>query len=259
MDEEHINVWPAFTDLVSGILLTVFIFFAVLLASGTPEEKEQLERELTEAKARIAALESENKALSDELASARETVGVNRKFLDALRRRIPPEFKPTINESGNLEISSELLFKLDQRDVPKDRIPMALKLGESILSVLAGVEGDLNRNVALVLVVGHADYLGEEEYNWALSWERARSLLRLWQKAYPSYFATTAQGTESRKCPVGAKILPAGFGTMRPKGERGSDYCENLPGERGCRADRRIEIRIVPKPSDARELPGCIE
>lgn len=255
MDEDSVNVWPTISDLISGILLTVFIVFLVMSTLSPPDEIERLRARAEAAEQKTSELEKEIASLMQELEEQRRVVGVHQKFLEQLREQIPPDFKPAINQSGNLEISSELLFSTDQSVVPPDRVDKAVILGESILKVLSS---DLNRNVALVLVVGHADSTGPQEYNWSLSWARARSLLRLWQERFPAYFAGAGDG-EHPRCPVGPKILPAGFGTMRPKA-RDEDECHNLPYEhRGCRADRRIEIRIVPKKSDAPELTWCEE
>lgn len=255
MDDERVNVWPAMSDLISGILLTVFIAFLVLSRFSPPQEMDRLRAKAEAAEAKVKELEKEVASLTEELQEQRRVVGVHQKFLEKLKEQIPPDFKPSINQSGNLEISSELLFRTNQSVVPPDRADMAAILGESILKVLSS---DLNRNVALVLLIGHADSTGPQEYNWSLSWERARSLLRLWQERFPSYFAASGEG-EHRRCPVGPKILPAGFGTMRPKAAS-QDECQNLPYEhRGCRADRRIEIRIVPKKSEAQELTWCEE
>lgn len=254
MDEESINVWPALSDLLSGILLTVFIAFVVISPFLPPDETEKLRSKLEAAERKNKELEEAVGALTKELEEQRRVIGVHQKFLERLKQQIPPEFKPTINESGNLEISSELLFRTNEREVPVERAELAATLGESILKVLSS---DLNRYVALVLIIGHADSTGPQEYNWSLSWDRARSLLRLWQERFPQYFVSSS--SKEGQCPVGPKILPAGFGTMRPKAMN-TEECQNLPSERkGCRADRRIEIRIVPKKADAPELIWCKE
>jgi outer membrane protein OmpA-like peptidoglycan-associated protein len=231
MARESIQVWPAFTDLMGGVAV-------VLLLLGA---------------AAVDSARAERKAMQAELAEARRTMGVGRHLVDELQKTLSTKnIKATVNSYGNLEIAADLLFESGQHKIPPNRRPWAQEFGQTLISLLN--DESTSRNVALILVIGHTDSEGDKLLNMGLSIRRAQELVELWLKdLLPDAEDNPMQGCKA------AKLVAAGLGESRPLVEN-SDLaaCGNRPDEKkGCRKNRRIEIRIVPKEERMREVLAC--
>ena len=231
MARHDIQVWPAFTDLMGGVAVVLLLLGATAVDSARAEQK----------------------ALKADLAEARRTLGVGRRLVDELQKTLSAKnIKANVNAYGNLEIAADLLFESGQHRIPADRRPWAQDFGQTLLSLLN--DEISSRNVALILVMGHTDSEGDKLSNMALSVKRANELVSLWlDKLLPD-----AEKDPIQACKA-AKLVAAGLGESRPLVDNSdSSACGNRSDERtGCRRNRRIEIRIVPKEERMREVPDC--
>ncbi len=227
------DIWPSFADLMSGVSM-------ILLLTGL-----QLSTHLREAKHQLVIM-------AKELEEAKRTIGVGEELVAELREVLKKSgIETSVNSYGNLEIPSDLLFDLGKAEIPEAQKDHVTDLGQSLLSLLDDPE--YAKSVALIMVVGHTDSVGDANINRTLSTLRARALVESWlTEVLPN-----REEDDGQRCKA-AKLIAAGFGETRPKIVYGSGAaCRNQEGERGCRRNRRIEIRIVPKKQDEAEVAGC--
>ncbi|TMQ13766.1 MAG: hypothetical protein E6J90_27915 [Deltaproteobacteria bacterium] len=223
---EDLHVWPALTDLMCGITLVVI----VMLVQST------------------IVMETERARLKKAIAAAREVIkresqriGVKRELLTGLRDRLAARHVTgiEISPAGNLVIPADFLFALGEYKVDPAAVePLGRGLGDLLLSEKGG-------NVRYVLVIGHTDDVGDPASNLELSLRRALKLVETWNR---HLFAGSNAGPEAL-CAT-KKLIPSGMGQMSPA-VVDPGQCGNRRGEvLGCRANRRIEIQIVPKEAD---------
>jgi len=244
---EGIHVWPAFSDLMSGV--AVLLLLLTIRADQQRRDAVRL-REASEQRAR---------ALSAELAAcneARKPYGVRQRIIEDIRTRLRDKhIEVSINQLGNLEISADMLFPINESEIPLAQFDDARAIGRALVALLREATGS---SVAMLLVTGHTDQEGPADDNLGLSNRRAASLVKLWQDDnLPQREVDRAQ-----RC-VAGKIVAAGMGESRPvvpdepAGSR-SGTCGNLPGDRrGCRRNRRIEIRVIPKDESTDDGSEC--
>ncbi|HEU4731312.1 MAG TPA: OmpA family protein [Kofleriaceae bacterium] len=244
---DGLHVWPAFSDLMSGLAV-------VMLLLGMREHARAVQAE-----ADRADLRTKWQATLAELAAcneARKQYGVRQKIVEDIQARLrDKQITVSINALGNLEIAADMLFPSNGSEIPLAQLPSARTIGRALISLLQAASGS---SVAMLLVVGHTDQEGPADDNLGLSNRRAASLVKLWQDdSLPAREVSRAQ-----RC-VAAKMVAAGMGESRPvildeaAGDR-SGECGNLPGDlRGCRRNRRIEIRVVPKDEAADRAGDC--
>ena len=231
MARDGIQVWPAFTDLMGGVAVVLLLLGAAAVDNARAEQT----------------------ALKKQLVEAQRTLGVGRKLVWELRATLQThKIEANINDYGNLEISADLLFSSGQFDIPALRQEDAIKMGETLLSLLSNEV--TSKSIALILVVGHTDSEGKAEYNLELSVKRAHALVSLWLRT----LLPSAETDVSQMCKA-AKLVAAGMGESRPLvSEETAEACGNKPHElKGCRKNRRIEIRVVPKEERMKEVANC--
>ena len=222
---EDIHVWPALTDLMGGITLVVMVMLV----------QSMVIMELDRAHLKQAIREAQEAARRES-----QRVGVKRELLETLRARlVTRHVEVDISPSGNLVIPADFLFALGQDHVDPTAVePLGRGLGELLLS-------EKGANVRYVLVIGHTDDVGDPASNLELSVKRALRLVAVWNR---SLFGGGDTGPAAL-CAT-RKLIPSGMGQMSPVVVERS-RCGNQPGELlGCRANRRIEIQIVPKETD---------
>lgn len=244
---EGIHVWPAFTDLMSGVALLL-----LMIGLREADRARQLEANARAAQQRVQALERE-------LAEEQRKYGVQRQVVEQIRAALEARgVAATINaKTGNLEISADMLFPLREYQIGEAQRAGAASIGSAIVQLLEDPE--LGASIGMLMVVGHTDQRGDTEGNFLLSTQRASELVKLWHSGYKA----AAGGNELPRC-ISAKIVAAAMGESRPlvlaeeqDGEPNPE-CGNLPHERhGCRRNRRIELRVVPKDAKANDMEGC--
>jgi outer membrane protein OmpA-like peptidoglycan-associated protein len=222
---EDIHVWPALTDLMCGITMVVMV---MLVRSMVIMQEDRANLENAIAKARAAARRESQR------------VGVKHELLESLRQRLRDHrVTVEISAAGNLVIPADFLFALGHDHVDPAAVePLGRGLGELLFS-------DQGANVRYVLVIGHTDDVGDPASNLALSVNRALHLVATWNHdLFP-----VGNDASVVLCAT-KKLIPSGMGQMSPA-VTDPGQCGNQPGELvGCRANRRIEIQIVPKETD---------
>lgn len=230
----QVDVWPAFADLLGGI--SILLLLAVMVEQRS-----------------AARLEDVLETRTRELQEARKKLGVTHELVDLIKTKLEERgIHSNLNEYGNLEISADVLFSSGEEEIPARSREYAIQLGDALISLLK--DRDFSQRVALVVIIGHTDQVGSADHNLLLSVHRAQRLVNLWLQ---NRLKDTDQDPEQR-C-VAAKILAAGVGEGRPSiVQESSDACGNAVFEReGCRANRRIELRVVAKGVGTREVAGC--
>lgn len=240
---DGLHVWPVFTDLMSGI--------AVMLLVLGVRTRIQADAERREADARL-------KRVQAELDEEKQKIGVKQAIVDKIIAKLAgTQIHVKQNKLGNLEISSDLLFATNEYRIPQASMPGAKTIG----NVLVGLFEDPKTSsvISMLMVIGHTDQDGTAAENLTLSTKRAVSLVDVWRTEH--FKSDTSQ---AQRC-IAAKIVAVGMGKSRPivldemLGGKPGGECENLPTDRtgGCRKNRRIEIRVVPKDQGTREIDGC--
>ncbi len=173
------------------------------------ELADSLSLSLTEKEARLEELSKmieENKLKVDEL---RNTINA------ALGAFDDSELNVSIRD-GKVYVAMEekLLFKTGSADIDKKGIEAVKKVAEVL---------EKNPNID-ILIEGHTDNVGREDYNWKLSSDRALSIVQIIQSS-------------SKVDP--ARITASGRGMYQP-------IADNTKAE-GKQKNRRIDIILVPK------------
>lgn len=244
---EGLHIWPAFTDLMSGLALLF-----LLLGLRELERADRLES------ARAAAVERARQ-LERELAEQHRKYGVQRQVVESIRRDLERRgVAVTINAmTGNLEIAADMLFALGEYQIAPQLQPSARLIGKAIIPLLE--DAALGASIGMLMVIGHTDQEGDAELNLVLANQRAAQLVKLWH----SDDLLTASGGALPRC-TAAKIVASAMGESRPLvveeqlDGAPNPACGNLASERrGCRRNRRIELKVVPKDAKASEIVGC--
>lgn len=244
---EGLHVWPAFTDLMSGMALLM-----LMLGFHEADRARTSDREKRAAQARVQTLEQE-------LAEEKRKYGVQRQVVEKIRDALETRgVAATINaKTGNLEISADMLFRIREHQIGQAQRPGAASIGAAVVQLLE--DRELGASIGMLMVVGHTDQKGSAETNLGLSARRAAELVELWHGSHQ----LANGGRELPRC-ASAKIVASAMGESRPlvqdeqRDGAPNPECGNLPDENeGCRRNRRIELRVVPKDAKASEIEGC--
>lgn len=219
---EDIHVWPALTDLMGGITLIVVVMLVQSMVIMDLDHAD-LEKTISE--------------LRDTVRRESQRVGVKRELLEALRRRLlANHLSADISPAGNLVVPADVLFAFGKDTIDERKVePLGRALGELLRS-------EKGANVRQVLVIGHTDSIGDPDSNLELSAKRALHLVSTWTRQLSDH-ALPGSACATRK------LVPSGMGQQSPA-VTGPGRCGNQPGDLGCRANRRIEIEIVPKEAE---------
>lgn len=248
-----LNIWPAFADLLGGLLLIVF-------ALSRPQYLKKLTIELNKSKVQIKHLSGKNEELKKENLElikkwdeARKRIGVSKQFVEKLASKLKGHGINGVRilRSGTLEIPESILFNSGQAHIQSRFRTRVRTIGMALSELLA--QPKYQHGLAFVLIIGNADHVGSDDTNLLLGSDRAMSVFRaIEQEVKNSKNLTRAQ----KRCILG-HIIPSTAGEFRPKVIEGNGSCNNNPGETGCRVNRRIEIKIIPKSENEMEIPGC--
>jgi len=130
-----------------------------------------------------------------------------------------------------IKLKGDFYFETNQ-DSLKDQNAKSIiiSIGQSIKRVL---DVDSNKFKYSIVIEGHTDNRGDEEYNNGLSFRRSASIANIWKN-------------ECRLILPDYEIVPAGYGELRPFRPNTDDINRSL--------NRRIEISINPKMSEFTKL-----
>lgn len=246
-----LSAWPVIADLMAGILIIMTLLFIIfyhklnsyMQNKINPHEFILLKKENDKLKKDLNA----QKKLIKEL---EKNVGVKKKIVDALKNKLDSKgIHADVNKIGNIEIKADLIFGHRDTEIPESGKKDAMRIGSAVFEILK--DNEYKDNIAMVMVIGHSDSTGLWSHNYNVSTKRATNLVQLWglnDGIQPS-------ANLGNHC-VFAKIVSSGLGETRPKVEELKD-CGNQPGDEGCAANRRFEIRIIPKEPGNSELPKC--
>jgi chemotaxis protein MotB len=263
------EIWPAFTDVMSTMAMILFVLVLLAYVRNLISSKrlDAFQRE-------IAASQLKLRTVGDELARTSAQVAVSQgrlreqeaviaesnHQLDSLRGRlqgiavlrvdvlnklkqaIEAELGSrsrtggelvTIGDNGNVVINESLVFEYGSYALKKEARPLLDSLARALGNLLAD-EGVRN-NIDTILIQGHTDERGSLSYNWDLSARRATAVLdyllsanKALADSYGGYFAASA------------------YSKFRP--------IDHAQAEEAYRHNRRIEIAVVPKDANVRQL-----
>ena len=238
---------------MSGLALVLLLF-----GLRETDRAEQLDQKLSATEARLLIVDARVNQLEDELAEERRKYGVKREIVERIQQALELQgIKASINKLSNLEISADMLFSTGRYDISATLRSTAETVGAALVPLLQ--DPKLGSAISMLMVVGHTDQEGTADDNLKLSTKRASHLVELWQRVH----LPASERNPSQRC-VAAKIVAAGMGESRPlvpveyAWGAPNRACDNQPQEdHGCRRNRRIEIRVVPKDEKAIEIDGC--
>lgn len=199
-------VWPAYVDFMM-VLFFIALGIGGFMYLGYMEKIKDLERYQNLVKEVISI----NEELKQEF--KRENI-----FID-------------LSTKDKIKLKGDFYFDFN-RDSLKDETAKRsiIVIGNSIKKIL---DLDSNKFKYSIVIEGHTDNIGTDEYNNNLSYRRALSISNLWKSdcklVIPDY-----------------EIVAAGFGRLKPFVSNTNDSLRSI--------NRRIEISVVPKMSEFTKL-----
>lgn len=272
-DTESVDAWPALADMMTGTTLIAFVLgigAITMLPDGNENwdtlrvaseryavtskmlaEKDHIalpatlngfvEGRLTDDVKRSVQLDEVKRELAEYEKMGAVRADVARRIQEALKK----QGIAATAENGRIQVRADVLFASGESQIKGD---VSTKLGIALFDVLKDPE--IAQSVRYILVQGHTDAQGTGETNRKLSTDRARVIVEEWASAHPEFFRDqndSRLGATGDAC-VGAKILFGGFGESRPVAG-----CDSV----NCQQNRRLEIEIVPKRANERDIETC--
>ena len=203
---DYINFWPGFTDILTSAFV-FFIFIAVLLILKNVFDLQ----ELYSLKAYKEDIEKKLLAFRKEFPESTTVIQNN-------------EIKIVLNKENN-----GISFKSDKSDINSIESAAGIESLENIGNL---VKIFLDRNGGKkqfgIVIEGYTDRVESEEYNYNLSYNRAKNIMLYWWDKCgldPNYY----------------DINPVGYGELWSK------LAETTQDGVSSEKNRRIEIRLSPK------------
>lgn len=205
--EEELNLWPAFTDLMTN--MAIIVFFIMLLAF--------VQNIISLQQAKESSKELEN------------IVGVREKIKKVVEEGFKKEIgegKIRIGPGAKFTVEENIVFDSGQSQIKPEGQEVIARLGNALQKVLD--DENIRSYIELISVEGHTDNEGSAEVNWELSAQRATGVIQLMHTRnpalgtkYASYFGAT------------------GFSKFKPVASNDT--------EAGRQQNRRIEFRVFLK------------
>lgn len=205
--EEELNLWPAFTDLMTN--MAIIVFFIMLLAF--------VQNIISLQQAKESSKELEN------------IVGVREKIKKVVEEGFKKEIgegKIRIGPGAKFTVEENIVFDSGQSQIKPEGQEVIARLGNALQKVLD--DETIRSYIELISVEGHTDNEGSAEVNWELSAQRATGVIQLMHTRnpalgtkYASYFGAT------------------GFSKFKPVASNDT--------EAGRQQNRRIEFRVFLK------------
>jgi len=290
--QSHSYIWTAFSDLLSGLLLTFVLIFIYQSSEISKykkstnihnprdlkdllDELKRIRQALADAQAEIERLKQENKNLEDKI--KKEKIGTSKEIASSVVKDLNKlNIGARLNEkSGTIEIDESVLFAPSSYTLPEDgqKKQLLIQMGTSLHNLLKNRER--SKYISSIMVIGHADQEGDWTYNQDMSTRRANTLVTLWNNQILKTYKGDVTGCEV------PKLVAAGIGEARPlihyrqlthteRHTQCEHHVKRADGtpindsngaplldttQIGCKKNRRIEIMIIPKMEDNKVIP----
>ena len=185
-NRDELNYWPSFADIFSSLFFIFFILFSILYFNYSKK------------------VEADQKDIED--------------FKEMVK-----SCKLKLNKNNEIIIPADILFDFDKSELKSENLPTIWKWRKEIKKYMN--VGDRKKKYCII-IEGHTDTVGEEDYNYKLSLARSLSLIQEFKK--DPFFSNSD-----------IDLIPAAFGE--------SKLAELTPDNTFNEENRRVVIRIVPK------------
>ncbi len=185
-NRDELNYWPSFADIFSSLFFIFFILFSILYFNYSKK------------------VEADQKDIED--------------FKEMVK-----SCKLKLNKNNEIIIPADILFDFDKSELKSENLPTIWKWRKEIKKYMN--VGDRKKKYCII-IEGHTDTVGEEDYNYKLSLARSLSLIEEFKKE--PFFSNSD-----------IDLIPAAFGE--------SKLAELTPDNTFNEENRRVVIRIVPK------------
>ena len=186
-NRDELNYWPSFADIFSSLFFIFFILFSIFYFNYSKR------------------VEADQKDIDD---------------FKEMVHSLGLEFNKDSNE---IIIPADILFDFDKSELKSENLPTIWKWRKEIKKYMN--VGDRKKKYCII-IEGHTDTVGEEDYNYKLSLARSLSLIQEFKK--DPFFRDRD-----------IDLIPAAFGE--------SKLAELTPDNTFNEENRRVVIRIVPK------------
>lgn len=185
-NRDELNYWPSFADIFSSLFFIFFILFSIFYFNYSKK------------------------------------VEADQKDIDDFKKMVTP-LGLKLNKNNEIIIKADILFDFDKSELKSENLPTIWKFREKLKNYMQ--EGDRKKRYCII-IEGHTDTVGEEDYNYNLSLARSLSLIQEFKK--DPFFSNSD-----------IDLIPAAFGE--------SKLAVHTPDNTRNMQNRRVVIRIVPK------------
>ncbi len=185
-NRDELNYWPSFADIFSSLFFIFFILFSILYFNYSKK------------------VEADQKDIED--------------FKEMVK-----SCKLKLNKNNEIIIPADILFDFDKSELKSENLPTILDWRKEIKKYMKKED---RKKRYCIIIEGHTDTVGEEDYNYNLSLARSLSLIEEFKK--DPFFRDRD-----------IDLIPAAFGE--------SKLAEPTPDNTFNEENRRVVIRIVPK------------
>ena len=251
------NYWQSYSDMMAALLMVFILIMAVAMVSLTvyknelDESKSELEQINEELMKRQKMLESQN----DELLKLKEMleekqdqidriIGVKQEIIQALKEEFAKEDIDIAidSETGAIIFDSQILYDTDKSELKK----AGKQYLDRFLPVYVGVlfREEFKKDIAEIIIEGHADTRGGYMYNLGLSQDRAFSVAE--------YILSESKLGEEQQMQLRSIITANGRSYSHP--------IYNSDGTVNLDSSRRVEVKFRLKDDEMiRELQMLLE
>jgi outer membrane protein OmpA-like peptidoglycan-associated protein len=185
-NRDELNYWPSFADIFSSLFFIFFILFSILYFNYSKK------------------VEADQKDIED--------------FKEMVK-----SCKLKLNKNNEIIIPADILFDFDKSELKSENLPTILDWRKEIKKYMKKED---RKKRYCIIIEGHTDTVGEEDYNYKLSLARSLSLIQEFKK--DPFFSNSD-----------IDLIPAAFGESK----LAVHTLDNTFNEE----NRRVVIRIVPK------------
>ncbi len=185
-NRDELNYWPSFADIFSSLFFIFFILFSIFYFNYSKK------------------VEADQKDIED--------------FKEMVK-----SCKLKLNKNNEIIIKADILFDFDKSELKSENLPTIRQFREKLKNYM---EKEDRKKRYCIIIEGHTDTVGEEDYNYKLSLARSLSLIEEFKK--DPFFRDRD-----------IDLIPAAFGESKLV----DPTSDNTFNEK----NRRVVIRIVPK------------